>query len=941
MSDRSTGSGHVESRPDWSADIRARLSTLSIAPAREAEIVEELSQHLDDRWRELAASGQGPDEAARIARTEFSGARLTALLGSLHQAQWRERPPSGPGRAFSLDSLAIDLRHAIRALVATPSFTIGALLVLALGTGATTAIFSVVDAVSLRPLPFPDPARIVALGEGTGPTGPSGGPSRGGPPPPGVPRTPMPAMPGAKPADPDALARIQPQNYLDWVAQQRAFESIAALADGGEYTLQPPGGEAVVVVGHRVTASFFDVLRAQPVLGERLTTGNEVVGNDHVVVLSHAFWQRQFGGDPSVVGRMLPLNGEPYQVVGVMPAGFSYPPGAAQPAEIWVPWVPAPQERVRGGLRSIYLQSIARLRPGVSVAQSQAEMSRVGAAIAAADPGTNTGRGVVVRPLRDHLVGGSTRSWMLMLVAAVGLVLLIACANVANLWLARASVQQRDAAVRAALGASRGRLVQRVLIESFVVSAAGAIIGLTLAWPGVRLLAAAMPESVARVATIGIDARVLVVAAVVALGMGLASGILPALQASSQVLSSVLNENTRGGGTGRGRRRARHALVVAEVALAVILLVGAALFIGSFVNVMRVDPGFRSDHVLTAQIFPRPSPGSAPPDLRKAFAEIVDRARQLPGVVDAAAGSPGIPLRVNMRIDALRVPGRLIYETTVSLKAVTPGYHRTLGIALERGRYFNDDDLSGGEAAIILSDAAARMYFAGVDPLGRTVGVVGLGSVDRRIVGVVADARQSSFEVSPHPEVYLPMAQTPSRHGYLLLRTSGDPNDALASLRAIVLQVLPREPLRSIARMDDLVAAQTAERRLNMLMFGLFGVLGLVIAAVGLFGVLAYLVSQQTRDIGIRMALGATRARVVAGVVGHAGGLVVAGLVAGALTSWWLSNLASRFLFGVDPRDARAYGVAMATLLAAALIATVLPARRAASVNPTEALRSE
>jgi putative ABC transport system permease protein len=946
MSDGPTPSpiDRAEPRPDWSAAIRARLSALSIAPAREADIVEELSQHLDDRWRELVASGHGPDEAADIARTEFSGARLTALLGSLHQARWRETPPPGPGRAVSLDSLAIDLRHAIRALVASPSFTIGALLVLALGIGATTAIFSVVDAVALRPLPFPDPDRIVALGEGTGPTGPSGGPFRGGAglaSAPKAPKAPTIGMPGAKPPDPDALARIEPQNYLDWLEQQRAFESIAAVADGNEYTLQLPGGEPQVVAGYRVTASFFDVLQAHPLLGGLFAARNEVTGNDRVVVLSHAFWQRQFGGDPSVVGRTLPLSGESYQVVGVMPAGFSYPPGAARPAEMWVPWVPTPQERVRAGGRSIYLQSIARLKPGVSLAQAQAEMSRVAGAIAAANPATNSGRGIVVRPLRDHLVGGSTRSWMLMLLTAVGLVLLIACLNVANLWLARASVQQRDAAVRAALGASRGRLVQRALLESIVVSVAGTIIGLALAWPGVRLLAAAMPESLARVATIGIDARVLAVAAAVALATGLVAGILPARQASRQVLTSVLNEISRGAGTARGPRRARHVLVVAEVALAVMLLVGATLFIGSFINVMRVDPGFRSDHVLTAQIFPRSSPGSAPPDLRPAFADIIDRARQLPGIVDAAVASPGIPLRVNLHIDALRVPGREIYDTTVSIKAVTPGYHRTLGIALERGRYFNDDDHSEGAASIILSAAAARAYFAGADPLGRTVGVVGGGSVDRRIVGIVADARQSSFEVSPHPEVYLPMAQGPIRYGYVLLRTSGDPNDALSSLRAIVSQVLPREPLRNVARLDDLVAAQTAERRLNMLIFALFGLLGLVIAAVGLFGVLAYLVSQQTRDIGIRMALGATRARVVAGVVGQAGGLVVTGLVAGALASWFLANLAGRFLFGLDSRDARAYLVAIVTLLASALAATALPARRAASVDPTEALRSE
>jgi predicted permease len=423
---------------------------------------------------------------------------------------------------------------------------------------------------------------------------------------------------------------------------------------------------------------------------------------------------------------------------------------------------------------------------------------------------------------------------------------------------------------------------------------------------------------------------------------GLVSGFVPALQGSSRTLSTALSESARGAGAGRGRRRARAALVVAEVALAVVLLVGAALFIGSFVNLMRMDFGFRSDHVLTAQIFPRPSPGSAPADLGPAFAEIVDRARKIPGVVDAAVGSPGIPLRVNLQIDALQVPGRPVQETLVSIKVVTHGYHQTLGTALVRGRLFNDDDVSGGEAAMILSDTAARAYFAGADPLGRMVGVVGGGGIERRVVGIVADARQSSLEVSPYPEVYLPMAQRPSRAGYIVLRTSGDPQDAaVSSLRAIVSEVLPQEPLRQIARLDDLVAAQTAERRLNMLMFSLFGLLGLVISAVGIFGVIAYLVSQQTRDIGIRMALGATRSRVVTGVFRYVGWLVAAGLMVGGFAAWSLANLAGGFLFGLDPRDPRAYAVAMITLVVAALAATVLPARRAASVDPIEALRSE
>ena len=944
--------------PDWQSHLRSRLASQRLSPAREREIAEELAQHLEDRWQELMANGATPEDAAQTARTEFDGARLEALLGTLRQAHWHETPPPGPSRAFSLDSVLIDLRHAIRALRATPSFTIGALIVLALGTGATTAIFSVVDAVALRPLPFPDPERIVAVGvradaavggggrpqaPGPGPIarGPGGPATRGGPQ--GGPR-PLGAMPGARPPEPDALMSVTPQDYLDWVDRQHVFESMAAIDGTGDYVLQPPNGAPEVVKGQGVTAGFFDVLRARPMLGAVFTSANEIAGSDRVVVVSHGFWQRHLGADPTSVGRPLALNGASYTVVGVMPPGFDYPPGSPQPADLWKPWVAGSQDRVRGGggAKSLGgLQTIARLVPDVSLEHAQAQMAQVAAALAADNPTTSTRRVIGVRPLRDHLVGSSTRLWMLMLLAAVGIVLLIACANVANLWLARASVQQRDAAVRAALGASRGRLAQRVLIESLIVSVTGTIVGLALAWLCVRVLAAALPENVVRVAAIGIDARVLTVAGIAALMTGLVSGMAPALQGSRTAFSSALSESSRGAGTSLGRRRARALLVVAEVALAVVLLVGAALFIGSFINVMRIDPGFRTEGVLAAQVVQLPSSGAAQADVRPALADIVDRARQLPGVIGTAAAAPGIPFRINLQISALQSPGQpLDYNMTVSVKVVTADYHRTLAIPLRSGRYFTDDDRDGAEAVVILSDAAARMFFGSDDPLGRTVIVVGTG--ERRVVGVVANARQASLEVDPHPEVYVPLAQGPSQsYGFVLLHTSGDPYDTLPALRGVVAQVLPQAPLRNIARLDDLFAEQIAQRRLSMLMFSLFGLLGLVISAVGIFGVIAYLVSQQTKEIGIRMALGATRSRVVAGVFGHVGRLVAAGLIVGGLVAWSLSNAAGRFLFGLDPRDPGAYAVAMITLLAAASVATLLPARRAASVNPIEALRNE
>jgi predicted permease len=915
--------------PDWKPEIRGRLSAVRLAPAREAEIVEELSQHLDDRWHELVAAGATAEDAERTARGEFSADDVLApYLSALRQAHWADPSPPAATRAFSLHGFGADLRQSWRALRAAPSFTAAALLVLSLGIGATTAIFAIVDTVVLRGLPFDDADRIVAVGERVAMEKGRKGPF---------------VMPGsAPPTDPQALQQIEPQNYLDWTGQQRVFESIAAIDQWGENTLVVPGAAAEAIVRHRVTASFFDVLRARPSIGRVFTADNEVEGRDRVTVLSDAFWRRRFGADPNLVGRTLPINGEPYEVLGVMPAGFSYPVGALQPAELWVPWVPTANERVRGRMRSIYLQSIARLNPGVSIDQARAQMNQVAATIEQANPETNAGHTIGIRPLRDHFVGASTKSWLVMLLAAVGIVLLIACANVASLWLARAAARDRDIAVRAALGASRWRLVRLLLVESLLVSAVGTASGIALAWQAVRVLKAAMPEGVARAATIAIDGRVLAVAAGLALLTGILSGIVPALQTSNPRLAGALNESSRGGGAGRGRRRLRSALVIVEVALAVVLLVGAALFIGSFVSVMRLDFGFQSNHVLTAQIVPQMPPGQDPRsiNLGPMFDDIVSRLEHVPGVVEASAAAPGIPLRVNMRIDGLGIPGKVLDgDRSVSLKFVSPGYHRALKVPLRRGRLFEATDQANSALVTILSEAAVRVFFQDEDPVGRTVLLD--GGRERTVVGVVGNARQASIEINPHPEVYLPMTQSSTRSGYLVIRTSGNPDDVLPDVRRVVSAVLPHDPLRSIASMAELIARQTATRRLNMVMLSLFGVLGLAISAIGVFGVMAHLVTQRTREIGVRMALGATRHQIIAMVLRNAVALALAGVVVGGAVGWYLSTVARQFLFGLDPHDPRPFIISATVLFLAAVVASILPVRRAAMVDPTVALRSE
>jgi putative ABC transport system permease protein len=810
-----------------------------------------------------------------------------------------------------------DLKAALRSLRSSPTFTAVALIVLVLGVGASTAIFSVVDAVVLRGLPFDEHDRLMAVGERRTP-GPKPDPTR----------------------DPLQLVSVAPQNWMDWAAQQQVFESFAAIASSA-VTLQEPGGEPEDLRSQRVTAGFFDVLRARPALGRAFTAANEVEGRDRVVVLSDALWRRRFGGDSAIVGRTIPLNGDAYEVVGVMPAGMTYPVGAARPTDVWMPHVVAADERRRDPNNfSLYLQTIARLKPGVSIEQAQAQMTQVAAALKKANPEWNKDSLIGVRPLRDHLVGAQTKSWMLMLLGAVAIVLLIACANVANLLLARATARGREIGVRAALGASRWRLVRQLMIESLVLSVGGTLLSIVLAWWAVQLLKNAMPEGVPRVATIALNLRVLAAAAGASIVTGVLFGIFPALQTSRPDLTKALKDDSRGS-VGAGRQRLRGALVVTEVALAVVLLVGAALFIGSFAALMRIDPGFDPAQVLIVQLLPKSEPGQPPPDSRAAFGQIVDRIAQAPGVVHASMILGGTPLGGSMSTTRVTVPGKP--PTGVSVRRVTPDYHKALRIPLKRGRLFAAGDREGNANVILVNESAAKDLFAGADPVGRVVKMRGPQRQDQdvTIVGVVGDVHQTTLETGPVGEIYVPLAQGSLGSGELVIRTAGDPFAALPAVKAAVLQVLPDVPLRNVRTMQQSVGKLVAQRRLNMLLLGLFGLLGLVISAAGIYGVMAYTVSQRTREIGVRIALGATRGAVVGMVLRNAGLMVAMGLSIGGAGAWYLSAAAKRFLFGLDATDPRAFAAALLTLALAAFVASAIPARRAASVDPMVALRAE
>jgi predicted permease len=833
--------------------------------------------------------------------------------------------PRGPIVRHRSEGFMTDMRDAVRALRATPSFTIVALVVLTLGIGASTAIFSVVDAVVLRGLPFDEHDRLVAVGERR---------------PPG---------PLDTNYDPHGLMSIATPNYLDWVAEQQVFESIAAIVGPpfSSFTLKEPGTEPEDVRGLRVTGGFFDVLRIRPALGRVFTAENEVDGRHRVVVLSDGLWRRRFGGNPDIVGRTLALDDGRYEVVGIMPPDVSYdvayPGGASRPTEILAPYVVPPRERLRDpGGRVMIIKSIARLKPGVSIEQAQAQMDRIAAALEMAHPAWNKDNKAGVRPLRDHLVGTTTKSWMLMLLGAVGIVLLIACANVANLLLARASAREREVAIRAALGAGRLRLIRQIMIESLVLSIVGTALATALAWWAIEVLRTSMPEGVPRVAAIALDLRVFAVAAGLSVLTALMFGIVPALQVSRPDLTNALKDGTSGASAGRGRLRLRSALVVVEVALAVVLLVGAALFIGSAIAMMRIDPGFSTERVLTAQVSPRMEPGRRTSDAVAALAEIVERVSRAPGVMYASLIYGGLPLgRGNWSTD-IKIPGKELAnaDEIINARIVTPDYHKALRIPLRSGRLFEATDRMGVEPVVIINESAARKYFPGEDPIGRSVN---FSNEDRTIVGVVGDVHQASLETEPRAEGYVPLAQVQGLRGgiELVILTSVAEYDVLPAVKSAVMQVLPDVPLRNVSTMDELFARRIAQRRLNMLLLGLFGVLGLVISAVGLYGVMAYVVSQRTREIGVRMALGATRSKVVGMVLINACTLVAAGLIIGGVGAWYLSATAKTFLFGLEPNDPRAYVAALMSLLLAGAIASIIPARRAASVDPVVALRAE
>ena len=887
----------------WIRVALARLRALVRRDAIVDEIREEMDFHVDMRAEDYARDGLPPEDARLRAARQF---------GNVAMLQDRGYDIRGGG---VFESIWQDARCGIRSLRQSPTFGVVALSILALAIGAATAIFSVVDAAFLRALPYDEADRIVAvLAVDTHHDTTFGN--------------------GAS----------TPQTFLDWRKLQQPFSSLAMVGSTA-VQLDNPNGPPSTLPAEQVTSDFFSVLHARPLLGRMFTEDDQIPGHAQVAILSFGLWQQVYGGDPDAIGRTIRLDDEAWRVVGVMPRDFAYPPAASKATQIYVPLTFGPEDTVRGETHNYTGIALGRLKPGLSVSAAQAQMNRVAESLDREYPKWEPGWRVRVEPLHDRLVGAN-RQWMLLLIGLAGLVVLVACANTANLMLARTTVRSREFGIRSALGAGRGRLARALLIESLELAIGAGLIGIGLACGGVHILAALLPASVPRVASIGVDTRVLGIAVGTSLLTGLLFGLAPAIGTGRpKLLTSMLKDGGRGTAGGGRAGRLRSLLVVAQFAIAVVLLVGAGLFVASFAKLMRVEPGFQIGNTLVIKVALLRNRAGGQTDAawnargERTLSEAMTALRQLPGVTSVASIGGGSPLSGSWSRSGVKLPGGDPNKKAapIDVRRVTPNYFAQLRIPVLEGRGISDDDRAGGQRVVVVNQTAAEQYWPGRSPVGTHVMI---NDRDHLVIGVVADIRQYGPEELPRQGAFVPRLQEPSMAGELLIQTTGDPMALLPAARTTIWTVdhgyfFAPDVNTLEGEMDRLVAA----RRFNMALIGLLGALGLVIAAVGIFSVMAYTVAQRTSEIGVRMALGATPAGIVTMVLRAAVLLIVTGLGIGALAAWPLSALTRTFLFQIEPGDVRVFGLAVALLAVVGLAAAAIPARRAARVDPLHSLR--
>ncbi|MGH9349751.1 MAG: ADOP family duplicated permease [Vicinamibacterales bacterium] len=869
------------------------------------EVDEELAFHLEMRTRELIARGIDPATAREQALSRLGDlVRLRQTCVDIGRKRDREMRLT----QWS-DECRDDVRFAVRQLSKAPGFALVAVLTLTLGIGATTAIFSVVHAVVLRPLPFPEPDRVMVVGEDW-----QGRPSS--------------ASVG---------------NFVDWRTHAQSFAALGAMQT---FSFNLSDGDTPErVVGGRVTPTWFDVARIAPLHGRVFTPEEDVPGRDRVVVLSHRLWTRRFGNDPGIVGRDITLNMVNHTVLGVMPPAFDL---TASSEELWTPVAFTPEQMIDHD--NHYLEVMARLAPGASIDDARAELQLIYARMQAKYPGDQQVRAGVVEPFHRRMVG-DYRQRLFVLLGAVGLVLVIACGNVANLLLARGGIRAREIALRAAIGAGRGRIVRQLLTETLVLTLLGGILGVALAWLAVPALVASSPEGVPRLEQARVDTVVLAFAIGASVFSALAAGLVPAVRAASRDLRGTLHD---GGRTGTvGRDRIRSLLVAAEVGLAIILLVGAGLLVRSAVYLQKVDAGFDPRGVLTARLTLPAARYGDPTRVAQSFQEIVATLAETPGVRSAAASTMA-PLTPGGNGNGLLPEGKAFDMKNVvqtRLGIVTLDYFRTLRMPLRRGRFFTADDRRGAPLVMIVNESAARGLFPGDDPIGKRVGCCE-GSPDdprwKTIVGVVGDVRSLGPAAEARPEFFLPITQAPDvawdwiqRSMTIVMRSqTGDAAAAMSAARAAVRRLDPTLPLYQVRSMDERLQASLAQARFNTLLMLVLGGIGLVLSAIGVYGVIAYFVTQRQQEIGIRMALGARGADVVRMVVRQGLQPVALGLGLGVAGAYAASRVLASSVHGVTTTDPLTFAIVVALLAAVALAATTVPARRAVRVDPTRVLSS-
>ena len=906
---------------DWHAFVREKFRLPGLAPEREARIVRELAAQLEDFYREAIANGASEADADAHARRQIHDWERMAQdvwladrrharpryertieprLERLTSEQPRLTHPARGG-LLVLANIVRDTRYALRQLARTPGFTVVAVLTLALGIGASSAIFSVVNGVLLRPLAYPNPDSLVRVHEILQKFG---------------------------------RFSVAPATFLDWRQQNTVFEHIAAINSTGATLVGAAGAERVQ--GGLVSWDVFDLLQVTPALGRTFRAEEDAPGKDAVMIMSHGMWQRRFGGDPGILGQSVTLSGTPVTVIGVMPAGFTL----IADAEFWRPLALQPNP-TRGGH---FLGVIARLKPGLTVQQAGTEIKTISERLAIQYPKNSANESAEVIGLQENIVAG-IRPALLTLLSAVAVVILIACANVANLLLVRASVRGKEIAIRTALGAGRARLILQMLAESIVLALAGGGVGLLLAYLAIRPIQTLSAGSIPRANDISVDGSVLLFAFVVSLGTGILFGLAPAWQASRSTIGSVLKEGGRSSTASSGRWL-RSGLLMAEVAMSIVLLVGAALLLRSFARLTSVDPGFRPEHVLAFRVA---LPTAAYPEdhHRTAFfGALLERLDALPEVT-AAGMTQTLPMRgdymLSFTIQGLPTP-KPNEEPSANYRVVSPNYFQAMGIPLVRGRTIGGRDVDKSPLVAVVDQKFVERHFPDKDPIGQRIDIGNGTDGFFEIVGVVGNVRDASLDTNPAPTMYVPFGQDPFSGMWVVARTTGDPTALSAAVRQTIQGIDRALPAFAMTPLAKAVSDSVAQRRFSMLLLGLFALIALFLAAVGLYGVVAYTVSQRTQEIGLRMAIGAQRSDVLRLVVGGGMKLAVAGVAIGIACALGLARLVvsmATMLYEVTPFDPASYSATALVLLVVAALACYVPARRAMRVDPIVALREE